>query len=455
MDELLYILYFVLDFIFGLSYFIIFYISIKKCFIREGKSKIKLVLLLIFTNPPLIFVVSIFSFYLLSGLIYSQKNSLGFNTALNIIGENVSFSVTATIICGVLYVALSILFSYLIGKWLEVYNLSLVTYVYMMFAVIYALSGGRSVSDSETFLISSNGLNILSEVIMLFSIFSLYFFVIKHLIKLTDRKYQINWKIFVIPPSLFLMGYYVFDYMTFSFCSSDANLVLQILSKTILLLFLWAFYVIIKNIGATNDALEANDEVKELSVEIMIALAKTIDAKDKYTNGHSIRVAQYSKMIAERMELSEKMCEDIYYMGLLHDIGKIGVPNEIINKPAKLTDEEYSIIKTHPEIGYQILSEIKSRPELAKGARWHHERYDGKGYPDRKAGEEIPIEARIIAVADSYDAMTSNRSYRDYLPQDVVREEIEKNIGTQFDEEAARCMLTIIDEDEGYLLHEQ
>ena len=200
--------------------------------------------------------------------------------------------------------------------------------------------------------------------------------------------------------------------------------------------------------------IEAKDEIKTLSVEVMEALAHTIDAKDEYTRGHSIRVAKYSKMIAEKMGLSQEQCEDIYYMGLLHDIGKIGVPNEIINKPTKLTDEEYGVIKTHPATGYDILAEIKSRPDLATGARWHHERYDGKGYPDHKTGEEIPLEARIIAVADSYDAMTSNRSYRNYLPQDVVREEIEKNIGTQFDENAATCMLQIMDEDKEYTLHE-
>ena len=183
-------------------------------------------------------------------------------------------------------------------------------------------------------------------------------------------------------------------------------------------------------------------------------MAHTIDAKDKYTNGHSVRVAKYSRMIAEKMGLSAEMCENIYYMGLLHDIGKIGVPNEIINKPAKLTDDKYDVIKRHPVIGYDIMSEIKSRPDLATGALWHHERYDGKGYPEHKAGEDIPLEARIIAVADTYDAMTSNRSYRKFLPQEKVRSEIENNIGTQFDPEAARCMLTVIDDDKDYVLHE-
>ena len=215
-----------------------------------------------------------------------------------------------------------------------------------------------------------------------------------------------------------------------------------------------AFYVITRNIKYMNNAIEAHKEVKALSVEVMEALAHTIDAKDEYTRGHSTRVAMYSRMIAEKMGLSDTQCENIYYMGLLHDIGKIGVPNEIINKPSRLTDEEYEVIKTHPSTGYDILAEIKSRPDLATGARWHHEKYDGTGYPDHKAGEDIPLEARIIAVADSYDAMTSNRSYRDYMPQAKVRDEIEKNIGTQFDEASAKCMLAIIDEDKDYVLHE-
>ena len=234
-----------------------------------------------------------------------------------------------------------------------------------------------------------------------------------------------------------------------------------IISHAIIILLIISFAVIVKNVThinkinrQKNEIQEARDNVKALSVEVMEALAHTIDAKDKYTNGHSIRVAKYSRMIAEKMGLPAKQCEDIYYMGLLHDIGKIGVPNEIINKSSKLNNEEYDVIKTHPNIGYSILAAIKSRPDLAKGARWHHERYDGRGYPDKISGEDIPIESRIIAVADSYDAMTSNRSYRRYLPQENVRAEIEANISTQFDPDAAKCMLAIIDEDTEYVLHE-
>lgn len=229
----------------------------------------------------------------------------------------------------------------------------------------------------------------------------------------------------------------------------------------ILAMLIIAFAIIVKNIIQLNEINRQNveiklahDNIKTLSVEVMEALARTIDAKDKYTNGHSLRVAKYSRMIAERMGMKPEECENIYYMGLLHDIGKIGVPNEIINKPARLTDSEYEVIKGHPGIGFSILKEIKSRSDLAYGALWHHERYDGKGYPEFKAGEDIPIEARIIATADSYDAMTSNRSYRSYLPQDTVRAEIEKCSGTQFDPEVAKCMLAIMDEDKDYVLHE-
>ena len=137
-------------------------------------------------------------------------------------------------------------------------------------------------------------------------------------------------------------------------------------------------------------------------------------------------------------------------MGLLHDVGKIGVPDEVINKPGRLTDEEFSKIKKHPGIGGKILSNIQEMPELAAGAKWHHERYDGKGYPQGLAGEDIPEEARIIAVADAYDAMTSNRSYRGSLPQHIVRSEIEKGKGSQFDPKFADIMLKMIDDDKEY-----
>lgn len=187
----------------------------------------------------------------------------------------------------------------------------------------------------------------------------------------------------------------------------------------------------------------------------MKTLANTIDAKDKYTNGHSVRVAVYSKEIAKRCGKSKKEQKDIYHMGLLHDIGKIGVPDTIINKRDRLTDEEYEAIRQHPEIGSDILKTIQQIPDIMVGARWHHERYDGKGYPDGLKGTEIPECARIIGVADAYDAMTSKRSYRDILPQEVVRAELEKGKGTQFDPLFAEIMIQMIDEDIRYTMREK
>jgi putative two-component system response regulator len=186
----------------------------------------------------------------------------------------------------------------------------------------------------------------------------------------------------------------------------------------------------------------------------MYTLAKTIDAKDKYTNGHSLRVAKYSRMIAQRLQFSEAELEHLYNMAMLHDIGKIGIPDNIINKPSKLTPEEYDVIKTHPVTGYEILSEMPDLEDIGIGARWHHERYDGGGYPDGLKGDEIPLVARIISVADAYDAMTSNRSYRSLMPQDAVKEEIKKGMGTQFDPYIARVMLDIMEEDPNYELSE-
>lgn len=184
------------------------------------------------------------------------------------------------------------------------------------------------------------------------------------------------------------------------------------------------------------------------------ALASAIDAKDEYTRGHSSRVADYAEMLAKEAGLSEDECQEVFFAGLLHDVGKIGVRDDIINKKGKLTPEEYEEMKRHPAIGQQILSTISESPYLNIGAHYHHERYAGGGYPEGLGGEEIPEVARILAVADAYDAMTSRRSYRDTMPQEKVREEIEKGAGTQFDPKYASIMLRFIDADTGYQLRE-
>lgn len=205
----------------------------------------------------------------------------------------------------------------------------------------------------------------------------------------------------------------------------------------------------------TAEVIQQHEKVEKMSRQIVKTISGAIDAKDTYTNGHSTRVAEYAREIARRVGFSEKQQDDIYMMGLLHDVGKIGIPEAIINKPSRLTDEEYAEIKTHPLVGASILRNITEFPQLAVGARWHHERFDGKGYPDGLSGEDIPLEARIIAIADAYDAMSSRRSYRDVLSQEFVRGELVKGEGSQFDPQLTEVMLEMVDEDKDYEMREK
>ena len=211
-----------------------------------------------------------------------------------------------------------------------------------------------------------------------------------------------------------------------------------------------------REVEKKTDVVKAQHEkLERISMQIVKTLSGAIDAKDTYTNGHSTRVAEYSREIAKRVGFSEKQQDDIYMMGLLHDVGKIGIPESIINKPARLTEEEYRVIQNHPAMGAKILSNITEFPKLATGARWHHERYDGKGYPDGIAGEDIPVEARMIAIADAYDAMSSRRSYRDALTQDYIRGELVKGRGTQFDPIFTDVMLEMMAEDTAFDMREK
>lgn len=196
------------------------------------------------------------------------------------------------------------------------------------------------------------------------------------------------------------------------------------------------------------------DETKRHVFHTVTALSDAVDAKDRYTSGHSKRVAKYAKMIAERMGKTRQEQEEIFRAGLLHDVGKIRIPDEIINKPGRLTEEEFNMIKIHPVTGYHILKGVSEHSEVAIAAKYHHERYDGKGYPNGLSGDAIPEIARILCVADSYDAMTSNRSYREGLPQEVVRHEIESGKGTQFDPQIADVMLMLMDEDKEYSMRQ-
>ena len=441
------------DLIYFATILVLFYLSIKRCFWKGDRKKPALFFMTLLTHPIVIYVIAIFLFSWLSGFTaFFAPNYFDSLMAYNDLGV---LTIHFTLI-GVAFLLLLFASSTIINKWLHAENRSLILFIDLMYSVSFVLTMEDVSRITDDLEVSGELFNVILNIIFIIAMAILYRFIIIPLSGLTGRSKNTDWRVFVIPPTVFIIAFSGISMPMLSLGSLDgqASLIMFIFAIIIVFMFLWAFYVIIRNISATAEAIEAKDEVKTLSVEVMEALAHTIDAKDKYTKGHSIRVAKYSRMLAQKIGFSVDECETIYYMGLLHDLGKIGVDNDIINSPGPLTDDQYAEIKKHPGLGYDILSEIKSRPDLVIGARWHHERYDGKGYPDGKAGEDIPVYARIIAVADSYDAMTSNRSYRIFMAQDKVRSELEKNSGTQFDPKVAECMISIIDEDKSYELHE-
>ena len=192
---------------------------------------------------------------------------------------------------------------------------------------------------------------------------------------------------------------------------------------------------------------DKNEELERAYLDTIGILRQTVEAKDPYTRGHSDRVSEYSVLIVKKLGLDEKTLHILKIGGLFHDIGKIGIPDSILLKESKLSDEEYSQIKNHPMIGVHMLGDAAIFTDILPIVKHHHERYDGRGYPSQLVGEDIPYVARIAAVADTFDAMTSKRSYRDSLPIDIVRAEIERCSGTQFDPNIAKVFLDIMDND--------
>lgn len=211
---------------------------------------------------------------------------------------------------------------------------------------------------------------------------------------------------------------------------------------------LWIFAVIM----ATGMMLMSQRYEKHLQerdnlvCESLDVFAKFVDAKDPYTEGHSERVAENARLIAERLGLKERECQEIFYSALLHDIGKCYVPDEILKKPSRLTDEEFATIKTHTTLGAQMLENFTAIPAARDAAICHHERYDGRGYPNGLSGEDIPLIGRILCVADSYDAMNSDRVYRKKLSREIIVSELEKNRGTQFDPKIVDVFLEVLNE---------
>ncbi len=193
------------------------------------------------------------------------------------------------------------------------------------------------------------------------------------------------------------------------------------------------------------------EQAKRLEIknqETTLMLARVIDAKDSYTNGHSFRVSVYAVALARKLGWSAEEQSALHWEALLHDIGKVGVPDLVLNKPGRLTDEEFHAVKSHTEVGAEILQGSPELSGAADVALYHHERYDGKGYPTGLAGKNIPAFARVVSIADSYDAMYSDRIYRKGLPKDVIRSELVKGSGTQFDPDYVKAFLELFDSGE-------
>ncbi len=211
-----------------------------------------------------------------------------------------------------------------------------------------------------------------------------------------------------------------------------------------------------KTIQKINEELrDKNDELEKAYLDTIGILRQTVEAKDPYTRGHSDRVSEFAVLIGTKMGLDEKTIHILKIGGLFHDIGKIGIPDSILLKESKLSDDEYSQIKNHPTIGAHILGNATVFQDIIPIVKHHHERYDGRGYPSQLAGTDIPLIARITAVADAFDAMTSKRTYRDSLPIEKVKEEIERCSGTQFDPEIAKLFLEILNNEYNSILEIQ
>ncbi|MDE6725843.1 MAG: HD-GYP domain-containing protein [Ruminiclostridium sp.] len=202
-----------------------------------------------------------------------------------------------------------------------------------------------------------------------------------------------------------------------------------------------AMFIVKRNMKQFEERKKRDQAIIEQTMQTFVNF---IEAKDPSTMGHSVRVAKYTKMIAESMGFSEDECNQVYYIALMHDCGKIYIPDEILSKPGRLDDDEFDVMKMHTVYGKDILRDFTAIEKIGVGALSHHERYDGKGYPNGIAGDEIPLIARIICVSDAFDAMNSKRCYRDNLSEDIILNELKKNKGKQFDPKVVDCLLALI-----------
>lgn len=203
----------------------------------------------------------------------------------------------------------------------------------------------------------------------------------------------------------------------------------------------------LKSVSQMRTISKMNEDLQKAYMDSIEILRHTVEAKDPYTKGHSDRVSEYAVLLGKKLNLPDEDIEKLRIGGLFHDIGKIGIPDSILLKESTLTDEEYSKIKEHPIIGYNMLQHATMFKNILDIVKHHHEKFNGTGYPDKLAGTNIPYLARITSIVDSFDAMTSRRSYRDSLPMDVVKSEILQNLGSQFDPEIGIVFLDILDND--------
>lgn len=229
---------------------------------------------------------------------------------------------------------------------------------------------------------------------------------------------------------------------TFSLAGLDYSTITAIAVALIVVIALGIAFAVFQN--KLKRAEKRTGEQKKITLQCITAIVNSIDLKDPYSKGHSLRVAEYSVEIARRMGITE--LENLYYVALLHDVGKIAVPDDILKRVGRLLPEEYQLMKQHTEFGRQILTGITEIPDIALGAKYHHEHFDGSGYNNGLRGNDIPLIARIICVADSYDAMTSARSYRRGLSKEEAMHELARCSGTQFDPDVAKIMIQMLKE---------
>ncbi len=202
-----------------------------------------------------------------------------------------------------------------------------------------------------------------------------------------------------------------------------------------------SFNTALSLLGMASQVEDLKNENKKIGEQAARTILKALDAKDSYTFGHSMRVAYFSLVTGTEAQLSKEEMYELELSSIFHDIGKIGTPDAVLNKPSRLSEEEFQIMKQHPEKSWEILKEYPQFEKIASNARFHHERYDGKGYPLGLKGDDIPVAARIILIADTFDAMTSTRPYRKGLPYEVAFEELIQFSGTQFDPKLVKLFI--------------